>query len=75
MLMTLEEEIKLEVKRLEREIAFLDNEIDKLQSKLTQLLMIKKKKERDLNILKSNFEPVKERKELQTSLFKMLNKT
>ena len=43
MLMPLEEEMENEVKRLEREIFVLDEELEKLHKKILQLMMVRKK--------------------------------
>ena len=55
MLMPLEEEMQNEVKRLEREISVIDEELEKLHKKILQLIMIRKKKDHDLKILKRDF--------------------
>ncbi len=68
--MTLEDEIKNEIKRLGNEIKELDEELDDLNSRITQLQMIKQKKERDWKILKSAFNE-NENKEIQTTLAKV----
>lgn len=70
--MTVEDEMKNEVKRLEREILLLDEELEKLHKRIVNILMIKKKKEHDLHILKANFIEDKEDREFQTTLAKLL---
>ena len=72
MLMPLEEEMQNEVKRLEREIAVIDEELEKLHKKILQLIMIRKKKDHDLKILKRDFG--EDEKEFQTTLAKLLEK-
>ncbi len=53
--MPLEEEMRHEVDKLEREIEVLDEEIQKLYTKVVNLINIRKKKEYNLKILKENF--------------------
>ena len=72
MLMPLEDEMQNEVKRLEREIIVLDEELEKLHRKILQLIMIRKKKDHDLKVLKRNFD--EDEKEFQTTLAKLLEK-
>jgi len=72
MLMPLEEEMQNEVKRLEREISVIDEELEKLHKKILQLIMIRKKKDHDLKILKRDFG--EDEKEFQTTLAKLLEK-
>jgi len=72
MLMPLEEEMQNEVKKLEREMSVIDEELEKLHSKILQLIMIRKKKDHDLKILKRNFG--EDEKEFQTTLAKLLEK-
>ena len=72
MLMPLEEEMQNEVKKLEREMSVIDEELEKLHSKILQLIMIRKKKDHDLKILNRNFG--EDEKEFQTTLAKLLEK-
>lgn len=72
MLMPFEEEMQNEVKRLEREISVIDEELEKLHTKILQLIMIRKKKDHDLKILKRDFG--EDEKEFQTTLAKLLEK-
>ena len=72
MLMPLEEEMQNEVKKLEREIYILDEELEKLHKKILQLIMIRKKKDHDLKILKRDVD--EDEKEFQTTLAKLLEK-
>lgn len=72
-LMPIEEEMQLEIRRLEREITILDEELEKLHKRILNLLMIRKKKEHDLRILKINFYgELPEEKEWQTTLSRLL---
>lgn len=73
-IMTLENEMHAEIKRLEREISVIDEELEKLHKKIVQLLMIRKKKEHDLRALKATFEEEVDDKEFQTTLAKLLEK-
>ena len=70
--MPLEQEMQNEVRKLEREIYILDEELEKLHKKILQIIMIRKKKEHDLKILKKDFS--EDEKEFQTTLAKLLEK-
>jgi hypothetical protein len=70
--MSLENEMKQEMLRLESEIAEIDAELQKLQAKVVNLLNIKKKKEHNLSVLKSNFSGYDDEKEIQTNLQQLL---
>ena len=71
MLMSLETEMRNEMRRLEKEIAKIDEDLERLHGKIVKLVMIRKKKDRDLRILKANFgEEVED--EMQTTLAKLL---
>ena len=72
MLMTIEDEMKLEIKRIEQELSFLDDELEKLAEKMEKFILIRKKKERDLNILKMNFGEAVESRDIQTTLARLL---
>tara|TARA_Y100000310_G_scaffold289475_1_gene315877 strand:- start:48 stop:257 length:210 start_codon:yes stop_codon:yes gene_type:complete len=65
--MTLEQEMRQEVKRLEEELIELDKKLEKTNSELEKLNTYKRKCERELRILKSNFGE-NEKQELQTTL-------
>ena len=71
--MPLEEEMRSEIDRLENDIAVIDEELEKLHKKILQLLMLRKKKDHDLRVLKSNFGeiPIEER-DFQTTLARLL---
>ncbi len=66
--MSLENEMRHEITRLETEIGQIDAELQKLQTKIVNLINIRKKKEHDLTILKSNFMETQEEMEIQTDL-------
>lgn len=71
--MPIEEEMQLEIRRLEREIATIDEELEKLHKKILSLLMIRKKKDHDLRVLRTNFYgELPEDREWQTTLAKLL---
>lgn len=70
--MTLEHEMLAEITRLENELTQIDNELRKLQEKTVNLINIRKKKEYNLAVLKSNFAEVKDDKEVQTNLTRLL---
>ncbi|MBI4014438.1 MAG: hypothetical protein HY365_00610 [Candidatus Aenigmarchaeota archaeon] len=65
--MTIEEEMRHEIAKLELEITELDREIERFSLRLMALQSVRKKKERDINILKANFNEG-ESKEIQTTL-------
>lgn len=75
--MPLEEEMHHELTRLEKEIAFLDEEIEKLYTKVVNLINIRKKKEHDLKILRENFGIITEKddREWQTTLTRLLKES
>ncbi len=70
--MTLENEMRQEITRLESEIDQIDIELQKLQLKITNLINIKKKKEYNLSVLKANFTETHEDREIQTDLQMLL---
>ncbi len=72
--MPLEEEMKHEMYKLEKETVFIDDEIQKLYTKIVNLINIRKKKEHDLKVLKENFGLYDELtdREIQTTLSRML---
>lgn len=71
--MPIEEEMQNEIRRLEREVAIIDEELEKLHKKILNLLMIRKKKDHDLQVLRINFYgELPEDKEWQTTLAKLL---
>jgi len=72
--MTIEQEMRNEVKRLENELFFLDQKLEKMKDDLTQLLMQKRKKEQDVRILKSSVGIPVDEKEFQTNLLRLLKK-
>lgn len=69
--MTLEQEMRHEIYRLEQEIMQLDKELKMLAEKLEMLGKARKKKEHDVRILKSSFGEA-EKRELQTTLVGVL---
>ena len=71
--MSVEDEMRLELRRIEREISILDEELEKLHGKILQILMVRKKKEHDLKVLRSNFgENSFEGGDIQTTLARLL---
>ena len=72
--MSLENEMRQEITRLETEISQIASELQKLQLKVTNLINIKKKKEHNLSVLKANFSEDLEEHEIQTKLDILLKK-
>lgn len=71
--MSLEEEMRNEMYKLEEEIREIDEEMQKISTKIVNLINIKKKKEHDLKVLRENFGLIKtEETELQTSLRELM---
>lgn len=70
--MTIEEEMRREIKRLENDLELIDAELQKLQGKIVNLINIKKKKEHNLSVLKANFGEVFEERRIQTTLEKLM---
>jgi hypothetical protein len=70
--MSLDAEMRNEMDRLETEVAQIDEEIKKLQTKMVNLINIKKKKEHDLRVLKLNFNESIDEREIQLDLAQLL---
>ncbi|MFH0949054.1 MAG: hypothetical protein V1802_01040 [Candidatus Aenigmatarchaeota archaeon] len=72
--MAIENEMRSEIRKLEKEISFLDDELEKLHNKIVQLIMLRRKKEHDLRVLKANFEEPSaiDEREVQTTLARLL---
>lgn len=70
--MPLEEEMRFEIRKIEKEIELLDEELTRLHGRILHILSIRKKREHDLKTLRQNFEPAEEDKEFQTTLAKLL---
>ena len=68
--MPIEQEIENEIRKLEREISSLDDELQNIHKKIVDLILLKKKKEKELHMLKGDLE---EEKELQTSLSRLFD--
>jgi len=60
----IEQEIENEIRKLEREISSLDDELQNIHKKIVDLILLKKKKETELRMLTGNADD----KEMQTSL-------
>ena len=67
--MTFDDEIKREIRRMEAEISLIDKELEKMHSKILQILALRKKKENELKALKPQED---EPKDIQISLAKVL---
>lgn len=68
--LAIEQEIEIEIKKLEREISSLDDELQNIHKKIVDLILLKKKKEKELHMLKGDLE---DEKELQTSLSRLFS--
>lgn len=70
----LEDEMRSEMRKIEKEIETLDDELEKLHNKILQLIMIRKKKERDLKIIRENVLGYDDDQDgqIQTTLAKLL---
>ena len=66
--MPIEQEIENEIRKLEREISSIDDELQNIHKKIVDIILLKKKKEKELHMLKGDLE---EEKELQTSLSRL----
>ena len=65
--MAIEQEIENEIRKLEREISSIDDELQNIHKKIVDLILLKKKKENELQMLTGS----EEEKELQTSLSRL----
>jgi len=70
--MTWEEQLKMEIRKIEKEISILDQELEKYHVNILKILTVKKKKEQDLKTLRANFETPEDEKDFQISLAKLL---
>ena len=70
--MTLEEEIRHEIARLQKEITTIDAELEKLQAKTSHLLDSRKKMEHDLRTLRGSFDDAYVKRMEQESLSKIM---
>lgn len=68
MVMSLEDEMKLEMRRLENEIAIIDVQLDKINHHQAELVKMRQKKEHDLKALRFNFYPEEEDLRKQSTL-------
>jgi len=58
--------------KLEKEIDAIDTELEKMHNKIVDLIVIRKKKERDLRILRANFGLEAPESEVQVTLERIL---
>ena len=74
--MALEDEMRQQISKLEKELTLLDDEIQRLYTKVSNLINIRKKKEYELRTLKGNFgiEDMDDR-EIQTTLSRLLKES
>jgi len=75
--MALEEEMRNEMIKLEKEIAVIDEEIERLHLRLVNLINIRKKKEYNLKALRENFGIYSDMTDryIQTTLSRMLKES
>jgi len=76
-IMALEEEMRNEMIKLEKEIAVIDEEIERLHLRLVNLINIRKKKEYNLKALRENFGIYSDMTDryIQTTLSRMLKES
>ncbi len=65
--MSLDEEMQNEIRKMEKEMQQIDEELEKLQMRVLHLMGIRKKLASDIDALRSYFYP-EERKEKQSTL-------
>ena len=70
--MALEEQMRVEVRRLEKEIVLIDEELARLYKRIEHALALRKKKGHDLRILRENFGEPEEDIEIKLSLANIL---
>jgi hypothetical protein len=71
-MVSLEEEMRNEMFRLEKEVDAIDDELEKLHNKIVDLIVIRKKKERDLRALRTNFGIEGSESDVQVTLERIL---
>ncbi len=49
--------MRAELQRIEKEIDILDEELEKLHTRILQILVVRRKREHDLKAIRSNFDP------------------
>ena len=65
--------MRKEIERLRRDIEQLDAELEKINNRTLQILMMRKKKEHDLKVLLAHF-GVTEEREVQKTLANLIKK-
>ncbi len=71
--MPIEDEMRLEIRRLEKEISLIDNELEKLHNKMIHLIEIRKKNEHELKIFRASFgEDLGNDVQIQSNLARLL---
>ena len=73
--MSYEDQMKLEMRKIEKEINILDQELEKLHINILKIITVCKKKEQDLKTLRTNFETPDDEKDFQVSLAKLLKES
>lgn len=71
-MVTLEEEMRHEMLKLEQELKEIDSELQKLRDKMIFLMDSRKKREHDLRILRTNFGLEEPEDDIQITLDKIL---
>ena len=60
-----------EIRKLEKEIDSIDDDLEKMHTRIAQLISVRKKKEHDLRVLRANFD-IGEEKDTQLTLERLL---
>lgn len=71
-LMPLDDEMQGEIRKMEKEIAHIDEELVKLQARVLHLVGVRNKLAKDADVLKAYFLPQEQRKEKQATLLGLM---
>ena len=71
-MVNLEDEMRHEIEKLEKEISVIDEDLQKLRDKMLRLMEERKKKTHDLRILKVNFGLQEPESDIQVTLDRIL---
>ncbi|MBI2580143.1 MAG: hypothetical protein HYW27_04550 [Candidatus Aenigmarchaeota archaeon] len=70
--MSLDEEMQGEILKMENEMRRIDEELEKLQSRVLHLVGVRNKLHRDSDVLRAYFSPQEQRKEKQATLLGLM---